>query len=66
MPVRSTAAYRLLILGLSVGLVLSCIGALAFGPATIPLANVWGILGKQLGVDPVGEWSRSQESIVWL
>lgn len=66
MPVRSAAAYRRLILGLLACLLFSCVTALAFGPAAVPIGNVWGILGKQLGFADAGEWSRSQEQIVWM
>ncbi len=66
MPIRSAAGYRLLIIGLLVALLLSCVIALGFGPAAVPLGNVWGILGMQVGLGLESEWSRSQEHIVWL
>lgn len=66
MPIRSAAGYRLLILGLLIALLLSCVIALGFGPAAVPLDTVWRILGMQLGFDLEGEWSRTQEHIVWL
>src|SRR5690606_18946569 len=66
MPIRSAAGYRLLIVGLLIALLLSCVIALGFGPAAVPLDNVWRILGMQLGFDLEGEWSRTQEHIVWL
>ena len=66
MPIRSAAGYRLLIIGLLIALLLSCVIALGFGPAAVPLDNVWRILGMQLGFDLEGEWSRTQEHIVWL
>lgn len=66
MPIRSAAAYRTLVIGLCVALAFSCVMALGFGPAAVPLATVWGILGKQLGLELGAEWSRSQEPIVWL
>ena len=61
---HSTAAYRWLIVLLSVVLLLSCLIALAFGPASVPLAKVAGIVGQQLGMhlkevrDPVGHGGR--------
>ncbi len=66
MPVRSATAYHALVLGLLLCLPLSCVAALAFGPAALPIGNVWGILCKQLGFTSAGEWSRSQEQIVWM
>ncbi|WP_313314641.1 FecCD family ABC transporter permease [Stutzerimonas nitrititolerans] len=66
MPIRSAVGYRLLIIGLLVALLLSCMIALGFGPAAVPLGTVWGILGTQMGLGLDLEWSRSQEHIVWL
>ncbi|HAQ25953.1 FecCD family ABC transporter permease [Stutzerimonas nitrititolerans] len=66
MPIRSAVGYRLLIIGLLVALLLSCVIALGFGPAAVPLGTVWGILGTQMGLGLDLEWSRSQEHIVWL
>lgn len=66
MPIRSAVGYRLLIIGLFVALLLSCVIALGFGPAAVPLGTVWGILGTQMGLGLDLEWSRSQEHIVWL
>jgi hypothetical protein len=65
MLVRSQAAYRGLLAALLLLIVLSCVVALAFGPAAVPLGSVWGILGRQLGVDLPGQWSAGQEHIVW-
>lgn len=66
MPLRSPAAYRLLILGLLGALLVSCICALAFGPAAVPQAKVWAIVAEQLGLNPSVQWSKGQEHIVWL
>ena len=65
MPVRSPAGYRLLMLVLTAALALSCLLALAFGAAQVPLATVAGIVGEQLGVSTVGDWGRGQAQIVW-
>ncbi len=66
MPIRSVAAYRLLVLGLLGVLLVSCLTALAFGSASVPLAYVWGIVGEQLGLRGGGEWTQGQSRIVWL
>jgi iron complex transport system permease protein len=65
MPIRLGTHYRLLLVCLSCGLLLSCACALTFGPATVPLETVWGVLGKHLGLDHTPYWSRQQEQIVW-
>lgn len=66
MPIRSVAAYRLLVLGLLGVLLVSCLTALAFGSASVPLAYVWGIVGEQLGLGGGGDWTQGQSRIVWL
>ncbi|WP_409279508.1 FecCD family ABC transporter permease [Pseudomonas defluvii] len=66
MPMRSVAAYRLLVLGLLGVLLVSCLTALAFGSASVPLAYVWGIVGEQLGLRGGGDWTQGQSRIVWL
>lgn len=66
MPIRSVAAYRVLVLGLLGVLLVSCLTALAFGSASVPLAYVWGIVGEQLGLRGGGEWTQGQSRIVWL
>ncbi|GGJ87507.1 FecCD family ABC transporter permease [Pseudomonas matsuisoli] len=66
MPIRGRLGIRLLLAGLVCVLVLSCISALAFGPAVIPQSYVWSIVGKHLGFAMPEDWSRSQEHIVWL
>lgn len=66
MPIRSVAAYRLLVLGLLGVLLVSCLTALAFGSASVPLAYVWGIVGEQLGLRGGGDWTQGQSRIVWL
>ena len=66
MSIQGRKAYGLLLLGLLLALLLSCIAALAFGPAGVPLSHVWGILGKQSGLIESAFWSRSQEQIVWM
>lgn len=66
MPIRSVAAYRLLVFGLLGVLLVSCLTALAFGSASVPLAYVWGIVGEQLGLRGGGDWTQGQSRIVWL
>ncbi len=61
-----TGVYRWLIAALLLVLLVSCLSALAFGPASVPLAHVAGIVGQKLGLDLGGEWSRSQAQIVWV
>ncbi|HDS1817695.1 MAG: iron ABC transporter permease [Pseudomonas sp.] len=63
---HSPAAYRGLIVMLSALLLVSCLVALAFGPASVPLAHVAGIVAQQLGIDMAGAWTQSQAHIVWL
>ncbi|WP_142846602.1 iron ABC transporter permease [Telmatospirillum sp. J64-1] len=53
--------------GLFLLLGLSCVIAVGFGAARIPLSTVWGIIGQELWPSltaPV-EWSRAQRNIVW-
>lgn len=66
MLIRRPHAYRLLLVALSALLAVSCMIALAFGSAQVPLAHIAGILGQHLGLNPGGDWSRGQEHIVWL
>lgn len=66
MPVRSATAYRWLLLGLFSTLLLSCVMALAFGPAAVSPNTVWAILGQKIGLGLSAELSKSQEHIVWL
>lgn len=47
-------------------LLLSCLCALAFGPASVPLAHVAGIVGQKLGLNLDGDWTHSQAQIVWV
>lgn len=47
-------------------LLVSCLTALAFGSASVPLAYVWGIVGEQLGLRGGGDWTQGQSRIVWL
>ena len=64
--IQGAASYRLLVSGLLAALLFSCVLALGFGPAAVPLETVWGIIFKHLGSQQPLEWSRSQEHIVWL
>ncbi|WP_417702843.1 FecCD family ABC transporter permease [Pseudomonas sp.] len=58
--------FRLLLLGLSVLLALSCAVSLAFGAAQVPLERVLAILGQHLfGRVPDAAVSVGQDSIVW-
>ncbi|TBU98689.1 ABC transporter permease [Stutzerimonas kirkiae] len=66
MLVRGRAAYRLLLVALCGLLALSCVCSLAFGAASVPLAQVWGIVGQRLGLLEAGDWSSGQAAIVWL
>nr|WP_175650862.1 iron ABC transporter permease [Pseudomonas sp. Marseille-P9899] len=66
MLIRSHAAYRGLLAALLLVILLSCVVALAFGPAVIPLGTVWGIVGRQAGLELPVSWSAGQEHIVWL
>ncbi|MCI0915137.1 FecCD family ABC transporter permease [Pseudomonas putida] len=63
---RSPGSYRWLIVILVALLVFSSVIALAFGPASVPLGHVFGIVAQQLGVDLPGAWSNSQAQIVWM
>lgn len=47
-------------------LLASCLSALAFGPVTVPLDYVAGIVGHELGMTDPGEWTQNQAHIVWL
>lgn len=64
--IQGAASYRLLVSGLLAALLFSCVLALGFGPAAVPLESVWGIIVTHLGSQQTHEWSRSQEHIVWL
>ncbi|PKQ40892.1 ABC transporter permease [Pseudomonas sp. YY-1] len=58
--------FRLLLLGLSVLLVLSCAISLGFGAAQVPLERVLAILDQHLfGILPEAAVSLGQDSIVW-
>ncbi|RRV42302.1 iron ABC transporter permease [Pseudomonas sp. o96-267] len=58
--------FRLLLLGLSVLLALSCAVSLGFGAAQVPLERVLAILGQHLfGIVPEAAVSLGQDSIVW-
>ena len=58
--------FRLLLLGLSVLLALSCAISLGFGAAQVPLERVLAILGQHLfGIVPEAAVSLGQDSIVW-
>lgn len=63
---RSAVGYRCLVALLGVLALASCVLALAFGPAPVPLAHVGAIVAKQFGVEIPGVWSKSQEQIIWL
>lgn len=65
-PGSGAAAYRWLLVMLVALLLVSCVIALAFGPAPVPVAKVAGIVARQLGIDLAGDWSTSQAHIVWL
>lgn len=66
MGFRGRMAYRGLLACLLLLILVSCVVALAFGPAAVPQASVWGIVGRQLGLDVAVNWSAGQEHIVWL
>jgi iron complex transport system permease protein len=58
--------FRLLLLGLTALLALSCAVSLAFGAAQVPLERVLAILGQHLfGSAPDAAVSVGQDSIVW-
>ncbi|MBF8722464.1 FecCD family ABC transporter permease [Pseudomonas guariconensis] len=65
MPVRDRSAYRLLLAGLLVAVLCSCVLSLGFGAAKVPLADVLGIVMQQAGLGDTGSWSRGQAQIVW-
>ncbi|WP_256583988.1 iron ABC transporter permease [Pseudomonas sp. SDI] len=65
-PIRSVAGYRALVLGLITLLLLSCLMALGFGAAQMPLSKVFGIVVQQLGLAEAANWSQGQAQIVWL
>ncbi|MFK0086298.1 FecCD family ABC transporter permease [Pseudomonas sp. NPDC090755] len=60
--------YRLLLLGLSGLLLVSCVVSLGFGAAPVPVEVVWRVLlFKLFGIAPeVPAWTTGQEHIVWL
>nr|WP_122317009.1 iron ABC transporter permease [Pseudomonas cichorii] len=60
------AQYRWLILALLALLILSCLMALGFGPARVPLGTVLGIVLHESGFDSAMDWSRGQAQIIWL
>lgn len=62
---RSLAAYRLLLVGLLLALLCSCVLSLGFGAAQVPLDKVMQIVGEQLGLTQTGDFSRGQAQIVW-
>ena len=58
--------YPLLLTGLGIVLLVSCVISLGFGPARIAVDMVWHILlNKVFGIGEVN-WSAGQEHIVWL
>ena len=58
--------FPLLLTGLGIVLLVSCVVSLGFGPARIPVDVVWHILlNKLLGIGEAN-WSAGQEHIVWL
>ncbi|WP_145128730.1 iron ABC transporter permease [Pseudomonas sp. URMO17WK12:I11] len=63
---RSPASYGWLLMMLVMLLLVSSVVSLAFGPASVPLPHVVGIVAQQVGIDWGGEWSKSQAQIVWL
>lgn len=63
---HGVVGYRLLLGLLLVALVLSCLLALSFGPARVPLTVVATVVLQQLGFDPVEAVGRGQEQIIWL
>ncbi|WP_336335086.1 iron ABC transporter permease [Pseudomonas putida] len=63
---RGVIGYRYLTVTLTLVLLVSCLSALAFGPASVSLAHVAGIVGQKLGFSITGEWTQSQAQIVWV
>jgi len=63
---RSPVHYGWLIVMLVILLVSSSVVSLAFGPASVPLTHVIGIVAQQLGIDWGPALSKSQVHIVWL
>lgn len=58
--------YSLMLSGLGVLLLVSCVVSLGFGPARVPVEVVWHILlNKLFGIGEVN-WSPGQAHIVWL
>jgi iron complex transport system permease protein len=64
-PVRSPVAYRLVLGGLLLALLLSCLLSLGFGAAEVAQGKVLAIVLHQLGFAEAGDFSRSQAQIVW-
>ena len=59
-------SYSLMLSGLGVLLLVSCVVSLGFGPARVPVEVVWHILlNKLFGIGEVN-WSPGQAHIVWL
>lgn len=65
---NGTRAYNLLMLGLGLALLISCVLSLGFGAAPVPAQIVWQILLHKLfgGPPDMPTWSAGQEHIVWL
>ena len=58
--------YSLMLSGIGVLLLVSCVVSLGFGPARVPVEVVWHILlNKLFGIGEVN-WSPGQAHIVWL
>lgn len=58
--------FPLLLTGLGIVLLVSCVVSLGFGPARIPVDVVWHILLNKLFRIGEVNWSAGQEHIVWL
>ena len=58
--------FPLLLTGLGIVLLVSCVVSLGFGPARIPVDVVWHILLNKLFRIGEANWSAGQEHIVWL
>ncbi|MFI8376513.1 FecCD family ABC transporter permease [Pseudomonas helleri] len=58
--------FPLLLTGLGIVLLVSCVVSLGFGPARIPVDVVWHILLNKLFGIGEANWSAGQEHIVWL